>query len=122
MEINSRQKDRRQRTAKIDKLKNGYLLCQPNIYRDISTQRKQRNTKTVALKKYRLYICFEAEMGAGGIEGMSRFYRPRDMIFLCKAIKSEWVGVCIDFEHILSQNMNPKKEIETIPFGDCEMG
>jgi len=66
---------------------------------------------------YKIYFIFEAEMGGGGIEGMSRFIRPRDMIFLCKTIKSKWVGACFDFEHVLSQNIDPKKEIESIPYG-----
>jgi len=72
------------------------------------------------LKKYRLYFVFEAEMGEGGLEGMHRFFRPRDMIFLCQAIKSEYVGVCFDFEHVLSQNVNIIKEIETIPYGSAK--
>ena len=59
-------------------------------------------------------------MGAGGTEGLSRFFRPRDMIMLCKSIKSKYVSVCIDFEHILSQNVDPKKEIESIPYGDAK--
>ena len=72
------------------------------------------------LKKYKLKVLFEAEMGAGGIEGMSRFIRPRDMIFLCQAIKSDYVGICFDFEHVLSQNIDPKKEIDTIPYGSAK--
>jgi hypothetical protein len=72
------------------------------------------------LKKYKLYFVFEAEMGEGGLEGMHRFYRPRDMIFLCQAIKSEYVGICFDFEHVLSQNVNIIKEIESIPYGSAK--
>jgi len=71
------------------------------------------------LEKYKIYWAFEAEMGGGGVEGMSRFVRPRDMIYLCQAIKSKWVSICIDFEHLLSQNIDIKKEIESIPFGSA---
>jgi hypothetical protein len=39
------------------------------------------------------------------------------MIYLCQAIGSKWVSVCFDFEHTLSQNIDPKKEIEEIPYG-----
>ncbi len=69
------------------------------------------------LKKYKIYFVFEAQMGAAGLEGLYRLTRPRDMIFLCKSIGSKWVGVCFDFEHVLSQNIDPKKEIESIPYG-----
>jgi sugar phosphate isomerase/epimerase len=69
------------------------------------------------LEKYRLYFVFETQMGTSGLEGLQRLTRPRDMIFLCQAIKSDWVGVCFDFEHVLAQNIDPKKEIESIPYG-----
>ena len=72
------------------------------------------------MEKYKIYCLFEADMGAGGVEGMSRLIRPRDMIVLSQAIKSKWTGICIDFEHILSQNINPVKEIESIPYGAAE--
>jgi len=69
------------------------------------------------LEKYKMYFIFETGMGSPGIEGLQRLSRPRDMVFLCKAIGSKWVGVCFDFEHVLSQNINPEKEIESIPYG-----
>jgi hypothetical protein len=69
------------------------------------------------LERHRLYFVFETQMGSGGIEGMYRIVRIRDMIFLCKAIKSRWTGVCFDFEHVMSQNIDVKKEIESIPYG-----
>jgi len=68
------------------------------------------------LKKHEIIFVFEAQMGSSGLEGLSRLVRPRDMIFLCDAIGSKWVGICFDFEHVLSQNIDPKKEIETIPY------
>jgi len=81
---------------------------------------KQYKDPRPLMEKYKLSFVFEAEMGAGGIEGMSRFFRPRDMIFLCKAINSKYVAVCFDFEHVLSQNIDPKKEIEDISYGDAK--
>ncbi len=69
------------------------------------------------LKKHKIYIVFEAQMGSAGLEGLYRLTRPRDMAFLCKAIGSKWVGVTFDFEHVLSQNIKPIKEIESIPYG-----
>ncbi|MFH0929330.1 MAG: hypothetical protein V1818_03170 [Candidatus Aenigmatarchaeota archaeon] len=75
---------------------------------------------TKLMEKYKIYCFFEAEMGRGGLQGMSRIIRPRDFIFLCQAIKSKWAAVCIDFEHILSQDIDPVKEIESIPPGSAE--
>jgi hypothetical protein len=69
------------------------------------------------LQKYGIYFVFETQMGQAGVEGLFRLMRPRDMALLCKAIGSPWVGVCFDFEHVLSQNIEPKKEIESIPYG-----
>jgi len=69
------------------------------------------------LQKYGIYFVFETQMGSSGVEGLFRLMRPRDMAFLCKAIGSSWVAVCFDFEHVLSQNIEPKKEIESIPYG-----
>jgi hypothetical protein len=69
------------------------------------------------LQKYGIYFVFETQMGSAGVEGLFRLMRPRDMAFLCKAIGSSWVAVCFDFEHVLSQNISPKKEIESIPYG-----
>jgi translation elongation factor EF-1beta len=67
------------------------------------------------LEKYKTIFVFETQMGSSGTEGLNRLTRPRDMIFLCKAIDSKFVGVCFDFEHMMSQNIEPKKEIESIP-------
>jgi sugar phosphate isomerase/epimerase len=69
------------------------------------------------LQKYELYFAFETQMGSAGLEGLQRLSRPRDMVFMCKAIGSPYVTVCFDFEHVLSQNMNPREEIESIPSG-----
>jgi hypothetical protein len=72
------------------------------------------------LEKYRLFFVFETQMGSGGIEGMYRIVRVRDMIFLSQAIGSKWVGVCFDMEHLLTQNINPKEEVESITYGSAK--
>ncbi len=69
------------------------------------------------LKKHNLIFVFETQMGSAGAEGLFRLTRPRDMIFLCKSIGSDHVGVCFDTEHVLSQNIDPIKEAESIPMG-----
>jgi len=87
------------------------------IWGHFSPKEKEFPDPRPLLEKYKLTFVFETQMGSGGIEGYYRLVRPRDMIFLCKAIKSKYVGVCFDFEHIMSQNIDPKKEIESIPYG-----
>jgi len=69
------------------------------------------------LKKYKIYFVFESQMGSTGLEGLYRLTRPRDMAFLCKSIGSKYVSVCFDFEHVLSQNINPIDEIKSMPYG-----
>jgi len=69
------------------------------------------------LQKYKIIFVFETQMGQAGVEGLFRLTRPRDMVFLCKSIGSNFVAVCFDFEHVLSQNIDPQKEIESIPYG-----
>jgi len=69
------------------------------------------------LQKYKIIFVFETQMGQAGVEGLFRLTRPRDMVFLCKSIGSNFVAVCFDFEHVLSQNIDPQKEIDSIPYG-----
>lgn len=64
------------------------------------------------LKDYNLLFVFETQMGSAGIEGMYRLQYPSHMAKLCKIIGSPYVGVCFDFEHVMSQNIDPKKDIE----------
>jgi hypothetical protein len=64
-----------------------------------------------------MYFVFETQMGGSGLEGYQRLSHPRDMIFLCKEIGSKWVAVCFDFEHVLSQDIDPEDEIKSIPDG-----
>ncbi|MFH1474077.1 MAG: hypothetical protein ABIE55_04280 [Candidatus Aenigmatarchaeota archaeon] len=73
------------------------------------------------LQKHELYFVFESSMGSGGVEGMSRIFRPSHFIKLCQSIRSKWVGVCFDFEHVLSQNLDPKKDIEDISYGTANL-
>ena len=73
------------------------------------------------LQKYNLYFVFESTMGSSGVEGMNRIFKPSHFIKMCQTIRSKWVCVCFDFEHVLSQNVDPKKDIEDIPFGAANL-
>ncbi|MFQ6020615.1 MAG: hypothetical protein ACE5J4_01180 [Candidatus Aenigmatarchaeota archaeon] len=89
------------------------------IYGHFNPKDKRFKDPKKILEKNKLFFIFETQMGGGGLEGLYRLMRPRDMIFLCKAIGSKWVGVCFDFEHVLSQNIDPVEEIKSIPFGSA---
>jgi hypothetical protein len=67
-----------------------------------------------------MYFVFETQMGSAGVEGLFRLQNPSDMVKLCKSIGSEWVGVCYDFEHVLSQNVNPSEDIEKMADGTAK--
>ncbi len=68
------------------------------------------------LDKYNLDFVFETPMASPGYETLMRLPRPLHMFYLAKAIKSKHVGIALDFEHMLGCNLDPKKEIELLPY------
>ncbi|MBL7160078.1 MAG: hypothetical protein ISS95_00785 [Candidatus Aenigmarchaeota archaeon] len=69
------------------------------------------------LEKYKLIWVFETAMPEKGYEGHIRLGRIPDMYYLTQAIKSPWLSVALDAEHLLSCNFDPKKEVEALPYG-----
>ncbi len=63
------------------------------------------------LKKTGLILCFEIpEVGGGGgegHEGLYRLYNPLHSQHFISKINAPQVKLCIDFEHMLSQKLNP---------------
>lgn len=53
--------------------------------------------------------------GEGGHEALYRFYDPADIYHLVKKMSSSNIKICIDFEHMLSQKLDPKTEIPRYP-------
>ncbi|MFQ6009769.1 MAG: hypothetical protein ACE5J7_01460 [Candidatus Aenigmatarchaeota archaeon] len=67
------------------------------------------------LKDKRMYFCFEAPMAERGYEGYMRLVTLTDIYYMCEAIGSPWVGMTMDMEHMMSCNIDPKKDIENLP-------
>lgn len=53
--------------------------------------------------------------GEGGHEGLYRLFDPRHSYHFIKKISSPQVRLCIDFEHMLSQKLDPYKILEEMP-------
>ncbi len=69
------------------------------------------------LEKYKLYLLMEPPMAGPGLEGHMRISNPLHMIYVAKAAKSKWVGVVLDPEHILGNNLDPMEVVDSIPDG-----
>ena len=69
------------------------------------------------LARSKMYFLLETEMAKGGYEGYMRLAKPVHMYHLAVASGTPWFGLAIDFEHLLSCNLDPKKEIEALPQG-----
>ncbi|MFZ3077117.1 MAG: hypothetical protein WA139_01565 [Candidatus Aenigmatarchaeota archaeon] len=67
------------------------------------------------LEKYGIDWIFETEMAKGGYETYMRVARIPHLCALASAIKSNRIGVAIDYQHLLSCNLNPLDEIDAIP-------
>ncbi|MBI5060958.1 MAG: hypothetical protein HZB67_01445 [Candidatus Aenigmarchaeota archaeon] len=68
------------------------------------------------LNEKKLYLNFEIpEIDQPGMEGLSRLYNPLDFYHLVKKLGSPFVKICIDFEHMISNKMEPEKIISSAP-------
>ena len=68
------------------------------------------------IEKNNIYITFETpEIERPGSEGLYRLYKPIHAYYMIKAIGSSKVTICIDFEHTLSQKLNPSEVISEAP-------
>jgi hypothetical protein len=66
----------------------------------------------------KLYLLFEPPEAHTGLEGLLRLYNPVHAYYLIKKLKTEHIKLCIDFEHMLSQKLEPDRIIEQLP-GDA---
>jgi hypothetical protein len=55
----------------------------------------------------KVYLLFEVPESQQGMEGLYRLYDPRHAYAILKSIGSSYVKLCIDFEHMLAQKLNP---------------
>jgi hypothetical protein len=68
----------------------------------------------------KMYFCFEAPMAEKGYETYMRLARLPHLYQLCKAIGHPMIGMTMDMEHMMSCNIDPKKDIEELPSGAGE--
>ncbi|MBI2578220.1 MAG: hypothetical protein HYW26_00765 [Candidatus Aenigmarchaeota archaeon] len=62
-----------------------------------------------------LYILFENPEAGAGQEGLYRFFNPLEFYHLIKKISSPYFKMTIDFEHMLTQRIDPDKLVKDAP-------
>ncbi len=70
------------------------------------------------VNKHGLIICFElpeVEQGPEQGEALYRLYDPRHTQWLIRKVNSPQIKLCIDFEHMLAQHLDPYKVIPDLP-------
>jgi len=70
--------------------------------------------KTILPKKKILFL-FETPMAGHGMEDLLRFPQPAQMYYLIKEIKSPYVGIAVDLEHLLMDGIDPDIAIDILP-------
>ncbi|MBU3896889.1 MAG: hypothetical protein KJ697_03065 [Nanoarchaeota archaeon] len=75
---------------------------------------KEQNLKK-ELEKSKMYFVMETPMASPGHELNMRFSNPLHIYYLAECIGSDWVGVAIDFEHMLGSKIDPKETINKFP-------
>ena len=76
-----------------------------------------------ASEEGKVYICLECPQTDQGFEGISRLFHPLHAYYLVKEMNSPYVKQCIDFEQVMSQNVDLEhlfddsktNELKTIP-------
>lgn len=66
-------------------------------------------------EKNGLYLLLENPESGEGAEGLYRLFDPRHFYYTIKQINSPRVMITIDFEHMVSQQINPDKLIPELP-------
>ncbi|MFH0711132.1 MAG: hypothetical protein V1944_00985 [Candidatus Aenigmatarchaeota archaeon] len=69
------------------------------------------------LKEKGLLFLFETPMAGHGMEDLLRFPQPAQMFYLIKEIKSEYIGIAIDLEHLLMDGIDPDIAFDILPEG-----
>ncbi|MBU3904604.1 MAG: hypothetical protein KJ906_00440 [Nanoarchaeota archaeon] len=68
------------------------------------------------IEKNKMLLVFETPMAQLGAEMYMRLSKLKQIYNLVDYVKSDYIGVAIDFEHLLTSNLDPKKEIEELPW------
>lgn len=67
------------------------------------------------LKKYGMYFVIESGMPPGGMEGLLRLCNPLHFHYLAKEVGLDYLRICIDPEHVMMNNLDPEKVIDSLP-------
>jgi hypothetical protein len=68
------------------------------------------------LNEKKLYLCFEIpEIEREGTESLNRLYNPLDFYLLLQKLGSPYLKLCIDFEHMIAQKMEPEDIVKRAP-------
>jgi len=70
------------------------------------------------VNKTGLVLCFEVpevERSQRAVEGIYRLFDPRNSQWFVRKLNSQCVKLCIDFEHMLAQKLDPYKVIPQLP-------
>lgn len=86
-----------------------------------STQKEKFKDPKQTLEKNKMYWCFETPMAHPGYETMMRIASPKELYYLAKNMGTEFAGWTLDFEHVMSCNLDPKQEIEKLPYKAGEL-
>ena len=66
-------------------------------------------------EKHKLYLLLENPESGEGAEGLYRLFDPEHFYYTIKKIGSPFVMVTIDFEHMVSQGIDPDKALPVLP-------
>jgi len=70
------------------------------------------------LEAKKIYLLLETPEASEGTEGLLRLINPIDAYHLIKKVNSEYVKLCVDFEHMLSNKIDVEKCLGLLP-GDA---
>lgn len=63
----------------------------------------------------KIYLLFENPEANPGVEGANRLFDPRHTYYTIKNIKSPYIQMCVDFEHMVSQALDPDDVFPKLP-------
>lgn len=69
------------------------------------------------LKKTGVNLVFETPDARSGLQGYHRLVSLKDIYHVIKHINHPNVSLCVDFEHVATNGLDPKKEVEDAPQG-----
>jgi sugar phosphate isomerase/epimerase len=87
------------------------------IVKDNETNKKHLEGMSVKewCEKKGIYLLLESPESGQGVEGMYRLYDPMHFYQVIKSVNSPMVKITLDFEHMVSQMLNPDVELPKLP-------